>query len=144
MNSYSRSVLITIITIIFILTACTGNAEARKRGFPLFFVINTGDVMYKVADLPEEMQSDPEWNGWVLGYKCSHFGILWADFRTWDRQLVVFKDSTFSDLPTELRQELEIQYPFSDCQRNVWNRFGWIVLTGVLGTGIFSRFRGRE
>lgn len=116
-------------------------AHARRRGIPFLFIINTGDALYKVADLPPALASDPQLKGWVLGYKCSHFGILWADFATWDRQLVVFKGDTYSDLPPELVGSLQAQYPFSACERNPWNKYGCIVLVGGIGLSVYRKFQ---
>lgn len=69
-------------------------AEAkRRRGFfPIIF--NTGTQISYVAELPGGLTDDPELQGWALGYKYEHFGILWADVWTWERELVIFKDDT--------------------------------------------------
>jgi hypothetical protein len=114
-------------------------AEARRRGLPLV-IINTGTNIAKVADLPAELAADPELAGWALGYKYERFGILWADVWTWEKELVLFKDDTYSDLPDEIRTAFETQYSFSDSDRNLWNRFGvLIMIAGIVGYGFLNR-----
>ena len=120
---------------IFAALALPDRAEARKRGLPLV-IINTGTEIARVADLPEGLADQPELKGWSLGYKYEHFGILWADVWTWDKELVIFKDDTYSEIPEEVREELEAEYPFSDSDRNLWNRFG--ILAAVIGMGGFA------
>lgn len=134
-----RTVVLTAL-VVFFSVLMPERAEARRRGLPLLFIVNTGDAIYEVADLPPSLASDPQLDGWSLGWKCSHFGLLWADFRTWDRELVLYDgESGYADLPPEMRERLEIDHPFSDAQRGIWNRFGWIALVGAVGFGVFSR-----
>ena len=118
-----------------------GEAEARKkRGF-IPFLINTGEVIHRVADLPAELASDPNLEGWQLGYKCSHFGILFADIWSWDEELVAFKDDTYADLPEDLKAELEEQYSFGDAERNPWQRYGIVMLLALVGGGTLMKLR---
>jgi len=128
-----------VLSAALILGAVFTAPEARAgRRLPFLLVINTGSALYKVADLPPELAVDPRLQGWVVGYKCSHIGILWADVYCWDKELVLFKDDTFSDIPEELRISLVAQYPFSSCQRNVWNKHGFLVLIGLAVAGGLS------
>lgn len=131
------------VIILLILVGCClglgGSAKAEAKGLRLI-IINTGEVFYKVGDLPQELASDPELAGWALGYKASHLGVLWADVACWNKELVVFKDTTYSDLPAELRERLAVEYPWSRTQRNIWTRFGaLIMLGGVLVSPLIKR-----
>ncbi len=115
------------------------SAEARRRGLPLV-IINTGTNVAKVADLPAELATDPELAGWALGYKYERFGILWADVWTWDREMVIFKEDTYSEIPDEMRTTFEAEYSFSDTDRNLWNRFGFLMMIGgIVGFGVLNR-----
>jgi hypothetical protein len=118
------------------------SAEARRRGLPLV-IINTGTNIAKVADLPPELAADPELAGWALGYKYERFGILWADVWTWEKELVIFKDDTYSELPEGVRTAFEAQHSFSDSDRNLWNRFGILLMVGgIVGYGFLNRGDG--
>ncbi len=123
----------------FALSLAVGARASASPKIPFLLVINTGDAIYKVAELPPELASIPDLKGWALGYKCSHFGILWADFACWDKQLVVFKDDTYSDIPADIRVRLELKYPFSSCERNPWNRYGFLLLGGLVVGGFAKR-----
>lgn len=125
-----RTLALGLIAAALFLLAPT-DAHAR-RGLPLV-VINTGDAIYEIGDLPAELAKDPELAGWKLGYKCQHFGVLWADIACWDKQLVAFKDDTYSDLPPDVRQQLEAAHPWSATRRNPWNKFGIFAMVGVAG-----------
>lgn len=134
-SSSSRVALLGLLSV----ALAFGTAKAAEaKGLPLI-IINTGDVFYKVADLPEELASNPDLQGWSLGYKASHFGILWADIACWNKELVVFKDNTYSDLPPDLRDRLAAQYPWSSTKRNPWTRFGAVLMIGGLGAGKFLK-----
>jgi hypothetical protein len=132
-------VLVAVFAVAF--TLVSGEASARRRGIPFLFIINTGDVIYPVAELPEELANDPELKGWALGWKCSHFGLLWADIACWNKELVAFKDNTYSELPAKLLDDLEARYPFSDAERNLWNRYGMLLM---LAAGIGALFMRRK
>lgn len=136
MNSRIPAFAAILIALVALL-ALPSEAEARKRGLPLL-IINTGEEISKVADLPAELQGAPDLQGWSLGYKYSHFGILWADVATWDKQLVAFKDDTYSDLPEDMKTVLEEQYPFSSTERNLWNRFGIFLIGGLVVLGFLK------
>lgn len=136
-----RSALVCALLGGAMLVGSAEEAEAKKR-LPLLFFINTGDEIKRVADLPEELAAIPELEGWALGWKYEHFGIMWADFSTSNHSLVIFKDNTYDDIPDEIRGPLEEMYPFSDCERNLWNRFGWMVLVGLVGTGVYKKLKG--
>lgn len=122
---------LVLMVLVFAALALPNSAHARRRGIP--FIINTGSKLAYVAELPEGLAGNSELQGWAIGYKYEHFGILWADVWTWEHELVAFKDDTYSDLPADLRAELESQYSFSDADRNIWNRFGAFIMLAVFG-----------
>lgn len=121
------------------------NADARKRGLPLFIIFNTGSEIYPVAPLPLDLlETNHDFVGWQLGYKCSHFGILWADVRCWDKELVIFKGDTYADIPDEMRLALERQYPWSKTKRNIWNKYGSLFLIGFIAIIFIARRKDDE
>jgi hypothetical protein len=131
--------LFTISKCAIIMSLCflvfTSEAEARRLGIPLL-IFNTGDEMFPVADLPADLNKDSEGNemiGWKLGYKCSHFGILWADVWCWDKELCSINENenAYSDLPAEMKTALGKRYPFSKTKRNPWNKYGIFILGAV-------------
>jgi len=114
-----------------------------KRGIG---VINTGDELFEVAPFPAEViEAIPKIKDLKVGYKCSHFGVFWADVWTWDCELVgVENENTYTSLPDELRTKLaaDPQYAYSHAKRGLWNHYGfWAVLAAVavfLGIGAVS------
>ncbi|MCP4111109.1 MAG: hypothetical protein GY749_37215 [Desulfobacteraceae bacterium] len=121
-----------------------GETEALAgKGF-IPFIINTGEVIYPVAPMPPELTElaeDPDISNWKLGYKCSHFGILFADIACWDKELVIFRLHTYSEIPAELREELEKKYPFSKTERSPWNKYGIFVFISVIGFAVFTKVK---
>lgn len=109
-----------------------------KRGIG---VINTGDELFEVAPFPAEIVAViPQAKDLKIGYKCSHFGIFWADVWTWDCKLVgVEGENSYTDLPEAMRTQLaaDPQYAYSHAKRGLWNHYGfWAVL------GAFAVFVG--
>lgn len=110
---------------------------AQAKGFVLF---NTGEELFEVKPLPERIIKDyPEAEGLKLGYKCSHFGVFWADVWTWDCKMVGVENvnmDSYVELPEDITKELrtESQYNFSKAQRTVWNHYGVpLALAAFLG-----------
>jgi len=110
------------------------------------FIINTGDIIYPVADIPDELaETETDLSGYKLGYKCSHFGVLFADVWCWDKQLVLFKDTSirnqeYMDLPDEIRPSLEKKYPFSKTDRSPWNKYGiFVIIGGMVFFGMMKK-----
>jgi hypothetical protein len=108
-----------------------GDAHAK------FVLINTGEEIYDVAELPPELAEEAPPGDWKLGYMCSHVGVFWADIWTWSCELVAYEGNTYADLPPELRTELEATYPWGAAQRSVWNKYGIWAFVGLAGIGIF-------
>jgi hypothetical protein len=134
MNSTAR--FLCVATFLVALSLFSAEPAEARKGIP---IINTGDVIYRVADLPAELAANPELAGWALGYKASHFGLFWADVWCWDKQLVAFKGDSYSDLEPALRAQLEAQFPWNKCKRNLWTRFGFLgmLLVGA-GAAVFK------
>ena len=107
---------------------------AQAKGL---FIINTGDEMFEVGSFPAEVvQTYPGTKAYKAGYKCSHFGILWADVWTWDCQLVaVTGDNSYADLPDAVVSKMgsDPLYAMGKAQRSVWNHYGvlLLVLAGI-------------
>jgi hypothetical protein len=92
--------------------------------------------MYPVAPIPTELaelSEDPDIENWKLGYKCSRLGIFNANIWSWGKELVVYKGNTYSEIPADIRQGLEIDYPFSEAERSIWNRYGMGILVVIMG-----------
>jgi hypothetical protein len=117
-----------------------------KKGFAF---INTGDELFEVAGFPQEIvKSFPQAATLKAGYKCSHFGIFWADIWTWDCKLVaVTGENSYADLPGEVSSRLatDPQYSFSQAKRGFWNHYAfWLLLAlGLLYLG-WSALSGRS
>ncbi|ALH95201.1 hypothetical protein [Acinetobacter equi] len=117
---------------------------AQAKGF---FIINTGDEMFPVAAFPQEIiEQDEDFKNFQVGYKCSHFGILWADFRIWDCSLVGINPSekdTYYELPEVVTEYLKSKPEFQEdkMQRNFWNKFGMYILILIIVGYFFTRFR---
>jgi hypothetical protein len=121
-----------------------------KRGIG---IINTGDELFEVADFPADVVAAiPQTKSMKVGYKCSHFGLFWADVWTWDCELVgVSGENSYTSLPDELRTKLvaDPQYAYGNVKRGVWNRYGFwgalALLAVFLGIGaVAGRKSGTE
>ena len=121
-----------------------------KRGIG---IINTGDELFEVADFPADVVAAiPQAKEMKVGYKCSHFGVFWADVWTWDCQLVgVSGENSYTSLPDELRNKLvaDPQYAYSHAKRGFWNHYGFwgalALLVAFLGIGaVAGRKSGAE
>ncbi len=126
--------MLTMIVSLCLSAFCGKDALAKKR-IPIPMLINIGDVIYPVAPIPDAVaaRSDaPDILDWKLGYRCQHFGIFYADIVCWDKELVIFKENTYSEIPGDLRGDLEAEYPFSEADRTTWNRYGLVIVISIL------------
>jgi hypothetical protein len=127
MSSIQKLLAVLFFSLLFAMPA-----HARK-GFALF---NTGDELFAVADFPADIVKDnPKAKDMQAGYKCSHFGLFYADVWTWDCKLVAMKgDDSYSDLPADLASKLssDPQYAFSKAQRGFWNHYAFWTALGTL------------
>lgn len=121
------------------------STPAMAKGF---FVINTGDELFEVADFPKEIVAEYEdLNRYKVGYKCSHFGVLWADVRTWDCQMVGINPNekdTYYDLPKDILAALanKPEYQENKMQRSFWNKFGfYLIIALILVSLVVGRMR---
>lgn len=134
----NNSIRIFILLIIISLGLFTFyEKEALAKGkIPIPVLINTGSVIYPVAPIPPEiaeLSEYPDIEDLKLGYKCSHIGIFYADIWSWNKELVIYKGDTYSEIPAEIRQVLEMDYPFSEAERSTWNRYGIVISVLILG-----------
>ena len=118
---------------------CGGVLASPREAHAKFFVINVGDEIYDVGELPPEMQQEAPPGDWKLGYMCSHFGILWADAWTWGCNLVAYEGNTYADLPPDIKQRLESTYSMSDANRGAWNKYGIWLFVGLFVGGLLMR-----
>jgi len=104
--------------------------------------VNTGNEVFEVGPLPESLELEsPESGSWKLGYLCDRFGVMGADVWTWNCKLVAYdeKGETYSDLPAEVRGEMEAEYPMSMAKRGFWNHYGIVVLLGLMAVGTAAK-----
>lgn len=112
-------------------------------------VINTGDELFEVADFPADViKANPAAASAKVGYKCSHFGLFWADIWTWDCKLVaVTGDSSYADLPNALVAQLagDSHYALGEAKRGFWNHYAFWTLIGAIGAFlVFLMVGGRK
>jgi hypothetical protein len=105
------------------LSALATPAHAAK--VPLFF--GYGDELFEVTEFPAEIiKQNPNASTLKVGYKCSHFSLLWADVWTWDCTMVgVAGEKSYTDLPSEITTQLagNPQYAMGKAQRSFWNHY---------------------
>lgn len=121
------------------------NTSAMAKGF---FVINTGDEIFEVANFPKEVATEYEdLDKYKVGYKCSHFGVLWADVRTWDCEMVAInpsEENTYYELPKDIVDTLskKPEYQEDKMQRSFWNKFGfYLMLAAIIAFVVIGRMR---
>ena len=90
-------------------------------------IINTGDELFEVADLPLQLQREMQ-DGYKMGYVCRHFGIFWADYQTWNCRLVAVNlpRQQYAELPVDMLDQWRQQYPWKMAERSLWNQYGAI------------------
>jgi hypothetical protein len=114
----------------------SGAAHA-KRGLVIF---NTGDELFEVASYQSPSLPVPV----QIGYKCSHFGLFWADVWTWDCKMVAYlSENEYANLPEQFISELQnnSQYKMSKAKRGFWNHYAFWVLMSLIGLVSFWAFR---
>lgn len=139
-NSVVRSAMFTLVIFLGLSAFC--GKDVLAKGIPIPFLFNTGSEIYPVAPIPDElaaMSDDPDIVNWKLGYKCQHFGIFYADIWCWSEELVIFKGKTYSDIPEEIKRELEKKYPFSKAERSIWNKYGILITLLLIVLAIGAR-----
>lgn len=116
---------------------------AHAKGLLVF---NTGEEMFKVGAFPQDIIADyEELKSMNAGYKCKHFGILWADVRTWECTMVGMNDAesdTFYELPEDVIAKLSKNPDFQEnkMQRNLWNHYGiFILILAIVGLILVGR-----
>lgn len=112
-------------------------------------VINTGDELFEVAAFPSAViEQYPAAKDLMAGYKCSHFGIFWADVWTWDCTLVAVSGTdSYSDLPADVTSQLSAdpRYLFKKAKRGFWNHYAfWTFLMGALAIYLLTRDKGER
>lgn len=117
-----------------------------KRGIVF---INTGSELFEVADFPPEvLKPGAGVPGMKAGYKCSHFGVFWADVWTWDCQLVaVTGDNSYADLPADVAAQLkgDSRYALKNAHRGFWNHYAfWTLVIGFVALVVLGKFVGKK
>ena len=113
------------------------------------FIINTGDEMFEVGSFPADViQTYPGTKDYKAGYKCNHFGLMWADVWTWDCKLVaVTGENSFADLPDEVVTKLASDplYAMSKAQRNFWNKYAfWLLSIAGIAFLVYRKMGGKK
>ncbi len=127
------SLRLLLATLAVCLGVLASPAAHAKRGIG---ILNTGDELFEVADLPAKLMPASMTQAPKVGYLCNHFGIFWADVWTWGCKLVVVADEhSYSDLPADVSTQLAADpaYAFGNAKRGFWNHYGILsVLAAVL------------
>ncbi len=130
MNAVKTLVLATTLSITPII--------AQAKGI---FIINTGDEMFEVNAI-EQLTED--WgNGWKVGYKCSHLGIMWADIWTWNCKIAAVNllEDSYDDLPENILTTVSGKYTMRNAVRGSWNHYGVFGILASLATFAYIRRR---
>lgn len=85
-----------IVTVVAVLLGGSGTAEARRGGI---VVINTGDDIEHIRDLPDDLAKTIGYG--KLGYRYERFGVFWLDLWRWDGEFVVYSGDTYVPLDGE-------------------------------------------
>jgi hypothetical protein len=96
-----------------------GIAEAG-RGGDAFVVINTGDTIIHIKDLPTQATLDTSLleepgRGHVfnkLGYRHERLGVFWFDLWRWDGEFVLYDGDTYLSISDEMAAELGESVPW--------------------------------
>lgn len=98
-----------------------GTAEARRGAG--FVVINTGDAIIHIKDLPKDKSLDtsliedrPTFGRShvfdKLGYRHERFGVFWFDLWRWDGEFVLYDGDTYISISDEMADELGGSVPW--------------------------------
>lgn len=107
-------------------------AEAK----PGLIVFNYGEELFELPPIAALPAGKAEGAGAKLGYKCSHFGIMWADVWTWDcRPVLIAGEDRYLELPPAAASVMtaDPRSRFSKVKRSFWNKYAfWVALAGLL------------
>ncbi|GBC59358.1 hypothetical protein DENIS_0297 [Desulfonema ishimotonii] len=127
-----RTGILAMVTVLCFPIFFAANAQAGVK-IPIPVPVDVGTVIYEVGPVPDLFSIlSPELADHKLGYKCSHFGLAGMDIWCWGRELVVFKNNQYSDIPASLREVFEEKYPFSQAKRSFFNKYGFMTSVSVL------------
>ena len=128
------------LALLFALSITLSSTDAHaRRGVAVF---NTGEQLFEVGDLPEEMVT-PETKGLAVGSLCTQYGIFWAGVWTMDCRLVAYNPTadSYGNFSPEQLAVVEKVYNADDGKRSIWNRYGGIaIIVIILGLIVFGMF----
>lgn len=114
-------------------------AMAEAKGVAVF---NTGEDIFEVGDLPEELTQGKDTAGWKAGYKCSIFGLLWAYMHWWECEPVAFQGDTYDNSP-EVAKAVSAKYTTADIQMGAWQKHGRWAFAGLIVLGVAGGIIGK-
>lgn len=91
------------VVVALVLLVAARPAEARRGGGGGIVVINTGETIIHIRDLPPATATLIGYR--KLGYKHALFGLFWFDLWRWDGEFVVYNDGD-SSIDTEALADL--------------------------------------
>ena len=104
-----------------------------------FFIITWGEEIYEVGPMPGNLAKQyPTWNA---GYKCSTFGVFWANIHVWDCEAVGVEGDLYSD-DSSISDAVAVAYSMDDAQRGIWDKHGRWVLLAVLAFWVLISVSG--
>ncbi len=119
----------------FLLLLCLA-LPAFAEAKPALIVFNYGEELFELPPLGAMPAGKPDGAGAKLGYKCSHFGIMWADVWTWDcRPVLIAGEDRYLELPPATASVVttDPRSRFSKVKRSFWNKYAfWLALAGLL------------
>ena len=131
----------TIGVVLVVTVALIGLTPSKAMARLNLDIVTYGDVMYETGQIPAPWTAAANAKGYKAGYKCKHFGVLWADIARWDCTPVVMMDEeTYAtDAPAEITAAIAKKYSKGDMKMGVWKKHGrWIVGTVFLASTVNS------
>jgi len=125
--------LILVVALIVTMSAAIG-----AKGF---FLFTWGEEIYETGPLPEQLSS--QYPGWTAGYKCSVFGVFWANIHVWGCEPVVSDGESYYDQITITKPVAEL-YSMSDAQRGFWDKHGRWVFLSIIVLCLLSQFASKS
>jgi hypothetical protein len=135
-----KTIIVSAVLAVTFLVLGAGRAEAAK----IPFIYQSGEDIFDCGPLPAPYTGEKTPDGKELraGYICDITGVFFTYFSVKNCRPVAYSgDATYMpDEGSAERKELEAllakTYPESSMKRGFWNKFGWMIMAGLVVLGI--------